>query len=116
VLTNSAGFTLYWYAPDTSATSKCTGGCATSWPPLAGKPQAASGVTLSGALGTITRSDGTLQATYAGHPLYTFAGDHSAGQATGNGVGGAWHAVTISAPAGASPSPSAASGGGGGGY
>ena len=73
VLTNSKGFTLYWYAPDTSTTSKCTGSCATYWPPVTGPVTAGSGVT--GTLGTITRADGTVQATYDGHPLYTYAGD-----------------------------------------
>src|SRR6202050_2807219 len=68
VLTNSAGKTLYWYAPDTSTTSKCTGQCATYWPPVTGPATAGSGVT--GTLATITRSDGTTQATYDGDPLY----------------------------------------------
>src|SRR5450755_3388961 len=62
VLTNAAGFTLYWFVPDTSTTSKCTGSCATYWPPVKGPATAMSGVT--GTLGTITRSDGTTQATY----------------------------------------------------
>ena len=115
VLTNSAGYTLYWFAPDTSTTSKCTGSCATYWPPVKGPATAGSGVT--GTLGTITRSDGTTQATYDGHPLYTYAGDHAPGQNSGNGLnlsGGVWHEVTVSgtAPA-ASTSPSS---GGGYGY
>ena len=61
---------------------------------------------------TITRPDGSTQATYDGHPLYTYAGDTAAGQAKGNGLnlsGGVWHEVTVSggaAPA-ASTSPSA---------
>jgi predicted lipoprotein with Yx(FWY)xxD motif len=66
VVTNSQGFTLYWFAPDTATTSKCTGSCATYWPPVKGPASAMSGVT--GKLGTITRSDGTTQATYDGHP------------------------------------------------
>src|SRR5580700_8853178 len=70
VLTNSSGKTLYWFAPDTSTTSKCTGSCATYWPPVTGPVTAGSGVT--GTLSTITRSDGTTQATYDGHPLYTY--------------------------------------------
>jgi predicted lipoprotein with Yx(FWY)xxD motif len=112
VLTNSAGFTLYWFVPDTSTTSKCTGSCATYWPPVKGPATAGSGVT--GTLGTITRSDGTTQATYDGHPLYTYVGDHAPGQANGNGLnlsGGVWHEVTVSgsAPA-ASTSPSSAGG------
>jgi predicted lipoprotein with Yx(FWY)xxD motif len=113
VLTNSAGFTLYWFVPDTSTTSKCTGSCATFWPPVKGPATAGSGVT--GTLSTITRSDGTTQATYDGHPLYTYAGDTAPGMAKGNGLnlsGGVWHEVAVSgaaAPA-ASTSPSAAGG------
>jgi len=107
VLTNSAGFTLYWFAPDTSTTSKCTGSCATYWPPLKGPVTAGSGVT--GTLGVITRPDGTMQATYDGHPLYTYAADTAPGQNKGNGLnasGGLWHEVTVS---GAAPAPAASS-------
>ena len=97
VLTNSAGHTLYSFAPDTSTTSKCTGSCATYWPPVTGPVTAGSGVT--GTLSTITRSDGTKQATYDGHPLYTYVGDTAAGQAKGNGLnlsGGLWYEMTVS--------------------
>jgi predicted lipoprotein with Yx(FWY)xxD motif len=122
VLTNSKGFTLYWFAIDTPTTSKCTGSCTTFWPPVIGTPQAASGVTLPGKLGTITRSDGSLQATYNGHPLYTYVGDKSPGQTAGNkvnGSGGLWYAVTsttASAATTASKAPAATTGGGGSGY
>src|SRR6516225_10414115 len=95
VLTNAAGFTLYWFAPDTSTASKCTGSCATFWPPVKGPVTAGSGVT--GTLATITRSDGTTQATYMGHPLYTYSGDTAAGQNKGNGLnasGGLWYEMT----------------------
>ena len=105
VLTNSAGLTLYWFVPDTSTTSKCTGSCATFWPPVKGPVTAGSGVT--GTLGVITRSDGTMQATYDGHPLYTYVGDSAPGQNKGNGLnlsGGVWHEVTVS---GAAPAPGA---------
>jgi predicted lipoprotein with Yx(FWY)xxD motif len=117
VLTDAKGFALYWFAPDTSTSSKCDGACAAAWPPVIGTPAAASSVTLPGKLGTITRSDGSTQATYNGHPLYTFKGDSAAGQVNGNGVngfGGLWYAVTASGSAGATPS--ASSGGGGYGY
>jgi predicted lipoprotein with Yx(FWY)xxD motif len=100
VLTSSSGLTLYWFSPDTSTTSKCTGQCASYWPPVPGPATAGAGVT--GKLGTITRAGGSLQATYDGHPLYTFAGDTAPGQAKGNGVkdsGGVWHEMTASAPA-----------------
>jgi predicted lipoprotein with Yx(FWY)xxD motif len=107
VLTNSAGLTLYWFAPDTSTTSKCTGSCATYWPPVKGPATAGSGVT--GTLGVITRPDGTMQATYDGHPLYTYVADTAPGQNKGNGLnlsGGVWHEVTVS---GAAPAPGASS-------
>jgi predicted lipoprotein with Yx(FWY)xxD motif len=117
VLTNSSGMTLYWFAIDTSTKSNCSGACATYWPPVTGSLTAGSGVT--GTLGTITRSDGTKQATYDGHPLYTYVGDKAPGQATGNGKnlsGGLWWEMTASgatpaAGAGASASSTAKSGG-----
>ncbi len=114
VLTNAKGFVLYWFAPDTPTSSKCSGSCATYWPPVTGPVTAGSGVT--GTLGTITRSDGTKQATYDGHPLYTYAGDTSPGQAKGNGLnvsGGLWYEMTVS---GATPAASASATSGGGGY
>jgi predicted lipoprotein with Yx(FWY)xxD motif len=115
VLTSSKGFTLYSFAPDTSTTSKCNGTCAQNWPPVQG-PVTAAGVT--GTFGTIKRSDGSVQATFDGHPLYTFVGDTAPGQNKGNGLnaaGGLWHEITTSgsAPAGNS---SSSSGGGGYGY
>jgi len=97
LLTDSRGLTLYWFAPDTSTTSKCTGSCSTYWPPVTGPVTAGSGVT--GTLSTITRSDGTTQVTYDGHPLYTYIGDSAPGQATGNNLnlnGGLWHEVPVS--------------------
>ena len=86
VLASSKGFTLYSFGPDTSTTSKCNETCATNWPP-AKSPVTAAGVT--GRFGTITRSGGSAQATFNGHPLYTFAGDTAPGQAKGNGLNAA---------------------------
>ncbi|HVB43460.1 MAG TPA: hypothetical protein VNF47_12235 [Streptosporangiaceae bacterium] len=118
VLTNAQGFTLYWFAPDTSTSSNCNGSCASFWPPVKGPATAGAGVT--GTLGTITRSDGSMQATYNGHPLYTYKLDSAPGMATGNGItasGGVWHEVTVSGAAPSSgSSSSSSSGGGGGGY
>ena len=117
VLTSSTGFTLYSFAPDTPTTSKCNGTCAQNWPPLKG-PVTAAGVT--GTFGTITRSDGSVQATFGGHPLYTFAGDTAPGQNKGNGLnaaGGLWHEITTSGTAAPAPAGAASgSSGGGSGY
>jgi predicted lipoprotein with Yx(FWY)xxD motif len=96
VVTNAQGFTLYSFAPDTATASKCTGACAQIWPPLTGPVTAAQGVT--GKLGTITRSDRSKQATYDGHPLYTYIADTAPGQANGNNLnlnGGVWHEVPV---------------------
>ena len=119
VLVDSQGMTLYWFAIDTSSKSNCSGSCATYWPPVTGPVTAGSGVT--GTLGTITRSDGTKQATYLGHPLYTYVGDKGPGQNKGNGLnlsGGLWWEMTVSgstpAPAGAGSTATSTSGGGGG--
>ncbi len=95
VLTNSSGRTLYWFAPDTPSKSACYGTCAAYWPPVIGNPAAGPGVTLS-KIATIARTDGTIQVTYAGHPLYTYIGDTAPGQANGNDInlnGGFWHEV-----------------------
>jgi len=116
VLTNAKGFTLYAFAPDTSTTSKCNGACAQNWPPVK-VPTTASGV--KGAFATIKRSDGSTQLTFRGHPLYTFVGDKSPGQASGNGInafGGLWHEAPASGGAAPAGSSSSGSGGGGNGY
>ena len=96
VLTNANGLTLYWFAPDTSTSSACTGSCAIYWPPVPGSPTAGPGVT--GRLGTINRPGGGLQATYDGHPLYTYIGDRGPGQANGNDLdlnGGFWYDIRV---------------------
>jgi predicted lipoprotein with Yx(FWY)xxD motif len=111
VLTNAKGFTLYSFAPDTSTKSNCNGTCAQNWPPVKG-PATASGV--KGTFDTIKRSNGATQATFDGHPLYTFVGDTAPGQAKGNGLnaaGGLWHEITTS---GSAPAGSSSSGSGGG--
>jgi len=117
VLTNAKGFTLYSFAPDTMTKSNCNGQCTKFWPPLKG-PVTGSGI--AGKLGTIKRSDGSVQATYNGHPLYTYVGDTAPGQAKGNGLtlsGGLWKEVVVSGSAAPAPAAShSSSSGGGGGY
>ncbi|MGH9169452.1 MAG: COG4315 family predicted lipoprotein [Acidimicrobiales bacterium] len=98
VLANAAGYTLYLFAPDSSSASRCYGECAAYWPPVLGQPEAGPGVT--GRLGTVRRSGGLEQASYDGHPLYTYVGDTAPGQANGNAIdlnGGYWYVVPVSA-------------------
>jgi|HubBroStandDraft_4_1064222.scaffolds.fasta_scaffold45267_2 predicted lipoprotein with Yx(FWY)xxD motif len=93
VLTNSKGLTLYSFAPDTPTKSACYGSCASYWPPV-GSAKLASGV--PGTLTTIKRTDGTTQAVYNGHPLYTYIADSAPGQANGNNInlnGGLWREI-----------------------
>ena len=95
VLTNAAGYTLYWFGPDSPTKSACQASCARRWPPVMGPATWSAGVT--GTIGAIVRPGGTLQATYDGHPLYTTTADTRPGQTKGNGVwshGGEWHEVT----------------------
>jgi predicted lipoprotein with Yx(FWY)xxD motif len=97
ILTNAKGFTLYSFAPDTPTSSECYGNCAAYWPPVTGTTAAGQG--LPGKVGTITRTGGSHQLTYNGHPLYTYIGDTAPGQARGNDLnlnGGLWHEVPAS--------------------
>ena len=88
-LTDGSGRAVYLWAKDTGDTSTCTGACAGAWPPVtATGTVTASGSAKASDLGTITRSDGTKQVTYDGHPLYYFAGDSGPGTATGQGSDG----------------------------
>ena len=88
-LVDAKGRALYLWVADKGSTSTCSGSCAQAWPPLTttGKPQASTGAKAS-LLGTTKRSDGTLEVTYAGHPLYYFAGDAKPGQTNGQGSDG----------------------------
>ena len=87
ILVDSKGITLYDFVADKGTTSVCYGACAALWPPLLthGKPIAGPGVRAS-LLGTTKRSDGKLEVTYGGHPLYYFVSDRKPGQTTGEGV------------------------------
>ncbi|MFF3886315.1 hypothetical protein [Streptomyces sp. NPDC001914] len=97
ILVNSKGHTLYLFQADKTDKSTCDGDCAKAWPPLKahGKPTAGGGVN-SKLLSTITRSDGSKQVTYKGHPLYTFIDDTKAGQTNGQGsdaFGAKWYVL-----------------------
>ena len=123
------GRAVYLWVKDSSGMSACSGACAGAWPPVTTSGAVtASGAAKASDLGTITRSDGTKQVTYDGHPLYFFAGDSSAGMASGQGsdsFGAKWWLVSpsggdvtaavssfttdgsVSSPAPSSPAPSA---------
>jgi predicted lipoprotein with Yx(FWY)xxD motif len=133
ILVDSRGRTLYMFAADKGKTSACYGKCAAFWPPLLsnGTRVAAGAGVKSSLLGTAKRKGGTLQVTYAGHPLYLFVKDTKAGQATGQGlnvVGGLWWVMSpnggivkkrvsaTSAPTRTTPASTTAGSGYGGGY
>lgn len=92
VLVDDSGMTLYLFLPDDQGESTCTGGCATTWPPVTGEFVAGSGVD-GDLLGTVARGDGSLQVTYNGWPLYRYAGDSEPGDTAGQGLGGNWWVV-----------------------
>jgi predicted lipoprotein with Yx(FWY)xxD motif len=114
VLVDPDGMTLYYLNTETPGNIMCTGSCATSWPPLllpSGVTSATAGDGVDATkLGTITRPDGGTQVTYDGKPLYLFASDTSAGQATGQGVAG-FYAVTASGSGSSSSGSTGSSGG-----
>lgn len=110
-LTGASGRALYLWVADKRSKSSCSGACASVWPPLLTKdsPVASNGVTASD-LGTTTRSDGSKQVTYMGHPLYYYTADSSAGKVTGQGsdsFGAKWWLV---APSGSAITNSSATG------
>ena len=103
------GLALYTKSGDSATTSTCSGGCATAWPPLMVEvgQVATGGAGATGAFGTLTRADGTLQVTYQGLPLYYWQGDTKAGDVTGDGVGGFSLATVGGARESAAPSSTA---------
>jgi predicted lipoprotein with Yx(FWY)xxD motif len=124
VLTNSKGFTLYYFLPEKNSTiGACTGGCLTVWPPLvaSGTPSAASGAT--GTLATVSimvNGAAETEVTYNGWPLHVFSSDTGPDQTNGNGVEGQWFAAMPGTTAnstgattssGSTPTPSVTPGG-----
>ncbi|HUZ86595.1 MAG TPA: hypothetical protein VNF26_06540 [Candidatus Baltobacterales bacterium] len=102
ILVDGKGMTVYLFVADTGTSSTCYTSCATIWPPVLtdGAPQAGAGVDKS-LLGTTTRTDGKIEVTYAGHPLYYFFKDKAAGDTTGQGVNGFGALWWVMSPAGA---------------
>ena len=94
VLKTQKGLTLYYFMPDSATSIKCTGGCATNWPPLlatSGSPT--SNPSLPGQLTVVNGPNGN-QVVYNGHPLYTYSKDGDASDAYGQGIGGKWFVAT----------------------
>jgi predicted lipoprotein with Yx(FWY)xxD motif len=96
ILYDLSGHTLYTFENDKGSTSTCYGACAETWPPALTEGKArADGEAIPAKVGTTKRRDGTVQLTYAGHPLYTYSRDRSA-EVNGNDVesfGGEWYAI-----------------------
>jgi len=97
ILTDTHGMTLYYFTLDTATTAACTGGCASTWPPLlySGSSTPTSATTLSGTLAAATNANGK-QVLYNNHFLYTFSGDTAPGQTNGEGIAGKWFVATSS--------------------
>jgi predicted lipoprotein with Yx(FWY)xxD motif len=103
ILVDESGMTVYLFVADTGTASTCYTQCAAIWPPVltTGTPQAGTGAQAS-LLGTTTRTDGKVEVTYAGHPLYYFVKDKATGDVTGqgiNGFGGLWWVLSPSGAA-----------------
>jgi predicted lipoprotein with Yx(FWY)xxD motif len=110
ILTDGSGRAVYLWVKDTGGTSACTGACAGAWPPVTTAGTAtASGSAKAGDLGTITRSDGSKQVTYDGHPLYYFSGDSGPGTASGQGSDGFGAKWWLVAPTGSDVTASVSS-------
>lgn len=116
VLALSNGKTLYTFTPDSTSASSCSGSCTGVWPPVvASKVVAGSGVNAQ-ELGSITRTDGSKQLTYAGHPLYTYSGDTTSGSVSGQGIvsfGGSWYVLGVNGTPVTKAASSGSSGNGG---
>lgn len=115
-LVGASGRALYLWVADHNGKSSCAGACAQNWPPVTAStmPKTAGGATASD-LGTTTRSDGSKQLTYKGHPLYYFIGDPGPNSTSGQGssaFGAKWWLVS---PSGSAIHGGGSSGGGGGG-
>lgn len=93
-LADGEGRSLYIFTKDTQNTSTCYDKCAQAWPPLleSAKPELGEGVDPA-LVGSTQRTDGSLQVTYAGMPLYYYTPDQKPGDVTGQGVGSVWYVI-----------------------
>jgi predicted lipoprotein with Yx(FWY)xxD motif len=93
ILTDARGMTLYLFTKDEPNVSNCYDQCATNWPPLVTDGSPTGPDVVAGGLGTTERTDGSMQVTYNGQPLYYWINDHKPGDTTGQNVGGVWFIV-----------------------
>jgi predicted lipoprotein with Yx(FWY)xxD motif len=102
VLTNGEGKTLYTFAPDHHAAVTCVQSCAIVWPPLkvpSGGTPLAAGSVKTALISSSPDPEGGRVVTYAGWPLYLYAGDSGPGTAKGQALninGGLWYVITPS--------------------
>jgi predicted lipoprotein with Yx(FWY)xxD motif len=106
-LTGAGGRALYVLIRDAPGRTTCSGTCATEWPPLKAGAQASIAGPASAqlAFGTLTRPDGSAQATYDGWPLYYYSGDTAAGQTKGQGSQGVWFVASVAGGPATGPGP-----------
>jgi predicted lipoprotein with Yx(FWY)xxD motif len=99
-LVDGQGRTLYLFEADKGDASTCSGACASIWPPVTTTAKAIAGAGVTAVkLGTTKRSDGKLQVTYNGHPLYRYAADNKPGDVNGQGIdqfGAKWYVLNAS--------------------
>ena len=120
ILVDAKGRTLYIFEKDRSGMSACDTTCVKYWPPLVSRTRPRAGKGVQKAMLGVTRPQNSRrQVTYAGHPLYTFVGDKTAGQTSGEGLtnfGADWYALAASGRAVEPSQPSSGGYGSGGGW
>ncbi len=91
ILVDAGGNTVYLFTNDEQGAdaSNCTGDCEAAWP-VVGELTSPSGALDASLIGSFEREDGSVQATYNGWPLYTFASDEAPGDTNGQGVNDVW--------------------------
>ena len=96
-LMGANGMTLYVFTNDTEGQSNCYEGCAAAWPPLTveGDSVAVAPLAIPGSFGIIERTDGTMQVSYNGYPLYFWRDDEVPSDATGQGRGDVWYVANL---------------------
>lgn len=98
IVVGAQGLSVYYFTKNTkdSGNSVCTGACLTSWPPVTSTTATPTVNGVTGKVGTIPTADGKMQVTINGMPIYYYSKDQTAGDITGQGVGGVWYLVSPS--------------------